>query len=68
MKLYDLLVLISLEASIAITDWTGEKHNTIFNGNIEDLDFNKLNKYKNYKVICLNAYNSKIIIDVIEIN
>lgn len=68
MKLYDLLVLISLEANIAITNWTGKKHDTMFNGNIEDLDFANIEKYKNYKVICVNAYNSKIIIDVIKSN
>lgn len=69
MKLFDLLMLISLDASISITDWTGKKHDTIFNGNIENLDFtDNLDKYKNYKVICVNAYNSKIIIDVIEFN
>ena len=68
MKLYDLLGLISLESSIVITNWTGEEHETVFNGNTEDLDFANLEKYKNYKVICIDSFNSKIIIDVIESN
>lgn len=69
MKLYELLLLISLDAKIAIKDWTGEEHKILFDGKIEDLDiFLDIEKYKNYKVICLDAYNSKIIIDVIEAN
>ena len=69
MKLYDLLQLISLDAKIDIKDWTGEEHEKLFEGKIEDLDiFLDIEKYKNYKVICLDSYNSKIIIDVIEVN
>ena len=68
MKLYDLLLLISLDAKIAIKDWTGKEHETKFNGNMEELSFTNLEKYKNYKVICIDSFNSKIIIDVIESN
>lgn len=68
MKLYDLLQLISINAKIVIKDWTGKAHEIKFNGNMENLDFANFEKYKNYKVICIDSYSSKIIIDVIESN